>query len=263
MHTQKKITTDDIVSWEIQSLGDALGNCLELNDDFLGRYCGEQVKQQLLRIPEDRREYFLSSHLEDGHEVCGYASMSDSEIMLPVGEIEYQFEGSPDDVFENPDEFTIHGDLAYCGCDGVAFPVDIAGLRQEIDEWLSSEVIDDISEEFIAGCLEGMIFTGQYYAEPENQECQPEPIDRHYGVDDIPREMVKVIEGECLDFLNTAAFMVAENPRQAGIDFHLTRNRHGAGFWDGGWEAYGAELTALSHPYGERELMAGPDGMWW
>lgn len=36
-----------------------------------------------------------------------------------------------------------------------------------------------------------------------------------------------------------------------GIDFHLTRNHHGAGFWDRGTGAAGERLTANAHPYGE------------
>jgi hypothetical protein len=35
----------------------------------------------------------------------------------------------------------------------------------------------------------------------------------------------------------------------AGHDFQLTRNGHGAGFWDGGWK-HGDELTALAKTFG-------------
>lgn len=34
----------------------------------------------------------------------------------------------------------------------------------------------------------------------------------------------------------------------AGHDFWLTRNHHGAGFWDGDWE-HGDELTKIAHQY--------------
>ena len=34
-----KITADMIEDWEKESLIDAIGNCLELNDLFLERYC--------------------------------------------------------------------------------------------------------------------------------------------------------------------------------------------------------------------------------
>lgn len=42
---------------------------------------------------------------------------------------------------------------------------------------------------------------------------------------------------------------------ELGSDFHLTRNRHGAGFWDSDWDdSLGKQLTELAHPYGELEL---------
>jgi hypothetical protein len=43
-----------------------------------------------------------------------------------------------------------------------------------------------------------------------------------------------------------------------GVDFWLTRNRHGAGFWDRGYGALGERLTSASHPYGEAYVQ-GPE----
>lgn len=40
---------------------------------------------------------------------------------------------------------------------------------------------------------------------------------------------------------------------QAGHDFYLTRERHGAGFWDSGLGLVGDALTALAHPYGSSD----------
>ena len=49
---------------------------------------------------------------------------------------------------------------------------------------------------------------------------------------------------------------VALNPGQTGHDFWLTRNRHGAGFWDGDWPGtVGTWLTEQAHVYGESELI--------
>lgn len=42
--------------------------------------------------------------------------------------------------------------------------------------------------------------------------------------------------------------------RKAGHDFWLTRNHHGAGFWDGDWPKHGDFLTKLAHSFGECEL---------
>ena len=47
--------------------------------------------------------------------------------------------------------------------------------------------------------------------------------------------------------------------RRAGIDFFLTRNHHGAGFWDRGLGPLGDKLTEHAHPYGEANLYLGDD----
>jgi hypothetical protein len=42
-----------------------------------------------------------------------------------------------------------------------------------------------------------------------------------------------------------------ETLERAGHDLWLTRNRHGAGFWDGDWPTeYADELTAAAHDFG-------------
>jgi len=41
---------------------------------------------------------------------------------------------------------------------------------------------------------------------------------------------------------------------QHGHDFALTRNRHGAGFWDRGYGPIGDALTEAAHVYGEAEV---------
>jgi hypothetical protein len=44
-------------------------------------------------------------------------------------------------------------------------------------------------------------------------------------------------------------------------DFWLTRNHHGAGFWDGDYpEPLGQQLTDLAHSFKECDLYTGDDG---
>lgn len=47
---------------------------------------------------------------------------------------------------------------------------------------------------------------------------------------------------------------------QAGHDFWLTRNRHGAGFWDRGLGPIGKELTGRAHAFGEADLYVTDTG---
>lgn len=47
----------------------------------------------------------------------------------------------------------------------------------------------------------------------------------------------------------------------AAHDFWLTRNGHGAGFWDGAWtEPVATELTDAAHAFGSCDLDLGDDG---
>tara|TARA_Y100001938_G_scaffold40376_1_gene55889 strand:+ start:111 stop:518 length:408 start_codon:yes stop_codon:yes gene_type:complete len=46
----------------------------------------------------------------------------------------------------------------------------------------------------------------------------------------------------------------------AGHDFWLTRNGHGAGFWDRGLGELGDRLSKASKAFGESHLYAGDDG---
>lgn len=73
---------------------------------------------------------------------------------------------------------------------------------------------------------------------------------------------------ECADFLaghseggETPADMLAADMGAGGRDFYLTRNRHGAGFWDGRWIAPDcSHLTRWAHTYGTFQLYRGDDG---
>jgi hypothetical protein len=71
-------------------------------------------------------------------------------------------------------------------------------------------------------------------------EIHPETVD----------QMVK----DCQDFQAAAGELIDDNLSQAGHDFWLTRNGHGAGFWDGEWPEHGDTLTKLAKSFGPVEL---------
>lgn len=89
-------------------------------------------------------------------------------------------------------------------------------------------------------------------------------------------ELVERIAADWLDFRTKAEAMgfdaeehrlVAISPAEgdawdyAAHDFILTRNHHGAGFWDGDWhEPWGQQLTDLAHGYGQLETYLDEEG---
>ncbi len=82
--------------------------------------------------------------------------------------------------------------------------------------------------------------------------------DMDFGFGDIAPETLAVMVADCAKFQ-------AENDLsecgdgQAGHDFWLTRNGHGAGFWDGDWPETGDALTEAAKAYGEVCLYVGDD----
>lgn len=93
----------------------------------------------------------------------------------------------------------------------------------------------------------------------------------NFSADDIAPEALTSMREDLQNFINGAddaslEFWQAEHgDGQIGHDFWLTRNGHGAGFWDrwsGGTPGYehGRHLTDEAKPYGESYVYAGDDG---
>ncbi len=91
-----------------------------------------------------------------------------------------------------------------------------------------------------------------------------EPLDKNYSIDDIDKATLDKMIADCTDFQERFGELIdggGMGYEHAGHDFWLTRNGHGAGFWDGDWEEpYGDQLTDASKEYGEFDLYLGdPD----
>ena len=86
--------------------------------------------------------------------------------------------------------------------------------------------------------------------------------DGQYTLDDLAQEALAVMTADCAAFQRDHADDITTGTDQrAGHDFYLTRNRHGAGFWDGDWSPeVGKRLTDAAHTYGPQDLYVGDDG---
>lgn len=86
------------------------------------------------------------------------------------------------------------------------------------------------------------------------------PMDEKYGADNIAPNTLAKMETDCAAFQTANADDIGTELEQAGIDFWLTRNGHGAGFWDGDWpEPAATRLTDAAHACGEVGLYVGDD----
>lgn len=102
------------------------------------------------------------------------------------------------------------------------------------------------------------------------------PMDLDHDESDLAPATLAKMEADCAAFLEAnrdtieAAIETGEvkcGPdfdewERAGHDFWLTRNGHGAGFWDGDWpEPMADRLAKAAHAFGEVDLYVGDDGL--
>jgi len=113
---------------------------------------------------------------------------------------------------------------------------------------------------FARAYIEAMYFTD---AGPDNE------IDS--SVHGLSEAAIDRIEKDCAEFEAKAGEDIYagctrgsgeySESEQAAHDFWLTRNGHGAGFWDGDWpEPAASRLTALSKQFGQCDPYLGDDG---
>ena len=90
-----------------------------------------------------------------------------------------------------------------------------------------------------------------------------EPLDAVFSVDDFAQSAVDQAASDLDDFFAANEEAIEESglsDKEVAHNFWLTRNRHGAGFWDRGLGEIGEELTEAAHAYGESDAYEGDDG---
>lgn len=99
-----------------------------------------------------------------------------------------------------------------------------------------------------------------------NDESTPaggEPLDQNFSWTDLANETLQKMIADCTKFQreNAELLKLAGGSERNGHDFWLTRNGHGTGFWDRGYEdEIGDALTLACKKFGEFNLYVGDDG---
>lgn len=115
-------------------------------------------------------------------------------------------------------------------------------------------------------------FEAALWASTDNSDDQGgDPLDKNYSNGDIADATRDKMIADCADFQQRFSNLLEDDESPAiekwgrdelaGHDFWLTRNGHGAGFWDGNWPKNGDALTEASKEYGEFDLYVGDDGL--
>jgi hypothetical protein len=90
------------------------------------------------------------------------------------------------------------------------------------------------------------------------------PLDNsEYSDTELAPETLERMRADCESFcakLTGTTYLEDFDVTQLAHDFWLTRNGHGAGFWDGDYpKELGQKLTDIAHSFGECALYVGDD----
>ena len=128
----------------------------------------------------------------------------------------------------------------------------------------SKKIPAPLSGDFVQGYLEAALWSSVIYRGEEGaeEEGNEDPFDKHYGVDDFTDDALIKSINDCNNFVRENGEKLSGaslDYGQHGHDFWLTRNRHGAGFWDRGYGVVGKELSDAAKAYGEVNLYETDD----
>ena len=139
--------------------------------------------------------------------------------------------------------------------------IQTAILNNDFDITVRTFGVLRVSEEVLTDMVDGYIDAAAWVGVASDDG---EPAD--VACDDFSAMLVLAITDEVRDFTNglpgddIEAYLSTHSATQFGHDFFLTRNGHGAGFWDRGLGALGLRLTDASKPYGETNYWLDDNG---
>lgn len=121
---------------------------------------------------------------------------------------------------------------------------------------------------FTQAYIEAALWAETAHGSPDEEEDDPDhhgTFDRsfqdcNYDASDLSPELLAHVIADCAAFqkdhaglLERAYQLSGYDAEQAGHDFWLTRNGHGAGFWDRGLGRVGDQLSDAAHHYGTED----------
>lgn len=131
---------------------------------------------------------------------------------------------------------------------------------------MTNDYLDKMTRAYLVCALWASTHFGESMRLPNGDVVNDgENLNDHFDVDDIPADEIAIAREDCADFLLANVALLRECKMRAaycadqcGMDFWLSRNGHGAGFFDRGL-AHGATLHSAAKVYGSRDLFIGAD----
>ena len=104
--------------------------------------------------------------------------------------------------------------------------------------------------------LEQYLITALWSSQDNDDNC----LDENYTIGDIDKSAIEQAEKDLDQFIDKACDLISDmDETQLAHDFWLTRNHHGAGFWDRGLGEIGDKLTELAESFGGCDIYVGDD----
>lgn len=119
-------------------------------------------------------------------------------------------------------------------------------------------------EDMVTGYLECQLWAG--HDMDRDEDGNSPTLDENYGLEDISAEYVEAVTAEISEIvayhpLAVRMYLARRSSGDFGHDFYLTREGHGAGFWDRGLGDLGDYLTGIAKSYGEAAYLWDRDGV--
>jgi hypothetical protein len=145
--------------------------------------------------------------------------------------------------------WTIQESCDACGCDRCAFRMNADGTVHRL-----------CNDSDLLAMVTGYAETALWSSTDESDESGGDPLDYNFGIDDITGDTYARMIADCESFRDCHADLLGDvEPSTAGHNFWLSRNGHGAGFFDSDAQ-HANELQRATEPYGSVSLYAGQDG---
>lgn len=109
--------------------------------------------------------------------------------------------------------------------------------------------------------LDAYLYTALSTTETEDGEPFIKLLNR--GEAEWSGEAILEARDDCQKFQEKCGDLIKSDLPGAGTDFWLTRNGHGAGFWDGDWGDDGEVLTECAKSFGLSDVYVGDDNQFY
>lgn len=150
---------------------------------------------------------------------------------------------------------------------------DHEGVQRDLEDYAIGLAHVDIAD-MVQGYLDAQLWAGLDYGHERCDDCtggniEPHPYDENYGSDDVAPEYVEALTAEFRALVTehplavrmyvhrtdyrSVYFDCQDRSALFGHDYYLTREGHGAGFWDRGLGLLGDYLSAIAKSAGSAD----------